>query len=75
MPVYPYLLAGIFKVFGIYTAASAAVAMFLNCVFSALTCLPLYHIGRRTLGEGGARGAEWAWAFYYWSIHVATEWI
>jgi hypothetical protein len=75
MPVYPYLLAGIFKVFGIYSVASAVVVVSLNCVFSGLTCLPIYHFGRRTLGEGVALGAAWAWAFYYWSIHVATQWI
>jgi hypothetical protein len=75
MPVYPYLLAGIFKVFGIYSAASAAAAITVNCVFSALTCVPIYHIGRKTLGEGVALGAAWAWAFHYWSIHVATGWI
>lgn len=75
MPVYPYLLAGIFKAFGIYSAASAVVAIALNCVFSALTCVPIYHIGRRTLGEGVALGAAWAWAFYYESIHLATSWL
>lgn len=75
MPVYPYLLAGIFKVFGIYSVPSAIVTVVLNCVFSALTCLPIYWIGRKTLGEGVALGATWAWAFYYWSIHVATQWI
>jgi hypothetical protein len=75
MPVYPYLLAGIFKVFGIYSLASAVVTVVLNCIFSGLTCLPIYHFGRRTLGEGVALGAAWAWAFHYWSIHVATQWI
>jgi len=75
MPVYPYMLAGIFTIFGIYTAASAVVALALNCIFSALTCLPIYHIGRRTLGEGVALGAAWAWAFYFQAIHLATVWI
>ncbi len=45
-PVYPYLLAGIFKLFGVYTLASAWVAIGLNCLFSALTCIPVYFIGR-----------------------------
>jgi 4-amino-4-deoxy-L-arabinose transferase-like glycosyltransferase len=75
MPVYPYLLAGIFKLFGIYSTASAVVAIALNCIFSALTCLPIYHIGRKTLGEGVALGAAWAWVVYYQAIHLSTTWI
>ncbi len=75
MPVYPYLLAAIFKLFGIYTTASAVVAIALNCIFSALTCLPIYHIGRKTLGEGVALGAGWAWVVYYQAIHLSTTWL
>src|SRR5437764_4305205 len=36
-PVYPYLLAGVFKVLGVYTTASAIAILSLNSVFSALT--------------------------------------
>src|ERR671912_310662 len=38
-PIYPYMLAGIFKFFGIYSVDSALVALTLNSVFSALTCV------------------------------------
>src|SRR5258708_39448855 len=41
-PVYSYLLAGIFKVFGIETKASILAALSLNSVFSALTCFPVF---------------------------------
>ena len=75
MPVYPLVLAGIFKLLGVYSTASAVTILVLGCIFSALTCLPIYGIGRRTLGEGVALGAAWAWALHYWSIHVATQWI
>src|SRR3977135_4549354 len=37
-PVYTYLVAGVFKVFGIYTAKSALVLLSLNNLFSSLTC-------------------------------------
>src|SRR5438445_1315363 len=42
-PLYPYLLAGIFKVLGVYSSGSAAVILAINSIFSALTCLTLYH--------------------------------
>ena len=41
-PVYTYLVAGVFKLFGIYTAASALVLLTLNNIFSSLTCLPVF---------------------------------
>src|SRR5579859_5997274 len=41
-PVYPYLLAAIFNLFGIYTKTSAFAILSLNALFSALVCLPLF---------------------------------
>jgi hypothetical protein len=61
-PLYPYLAAGVFLVFGIYSKASAFVLLTLNSVFSALTCIPIFHIARRTFSEKVAVGAAWAWA-------------
>lgn len=72
-PVYPYLIGGVFKVFGIYTNTSAWVLLIINCVFSALTCFPIYSIANRTFGEHVARWSVWTWALlpyvWYWSIH------
>ena len=36
-PLYPYLIAGVFLIFGVFTKASAFVLLVLNSVFSALT--------------------------------------
>src|SRR5215467_4690032 len=41
-PVYSYLLAGIFNVFGVETRASVLAALSLNIFFSALTCIPVF---------------------------------
>src|ERR1700690_4284378 len=43
-PLYPFLIAGVFKVFGIYTVASALVLLSVNSLFSALTCIPIFLI-------------------------------
>src|ERR1700676_2106079 len=43
-PLYPLLLAGIFKICGVYSAASAWVVLALNSFFSAITALAVYEI-------------------------------
>jgi 4-amino-4-deoxy-L-arabinose transferase-like glycosyltransferase len=72
-PLYPYLIGGVFKIFGTYSYASAWVLLTVNSLFSAVTCIPIYLIARRTLGEVEARWSTWAWALFpyvwYWSIH------
>ena len=58
-PVYSYLLAGIFKVFGIETKAAVIAALSLNSLFSALTCVPVYLISQKAFGERAAKWAGW----------------
>jgi 4-amino-4-deoxy-L-arabinose transferase-like glycosyltransferase len=74
-PVYPVLLAGIFKVFGIYTLRSFYAALFLNLVFSAVTCVPIFYAGKRIAGAGVATGAAWAWALFPNAVIIPFEWI
>jgi 4-amino-4-deoxy-L-arabinose transferase-like glycosyltransferase len=71
-PVYPVLMAGVFKVFGMFTPTSAIVLLFLNSVFSVLACIPVYFIARRTLGEKEARWATWIWAFFPYAIYISA---
>src|SRR5277367_2433157 len=61
-PLYPYLSAGVFSVFGIYSKASAFVLLSLNSIFSALTCIPIFLIARRVFSEKVAVGSAWTWA-------------
>src|SRR6202030_106594 len=60
-PLYPYLTAAVFHVFGIYSKASAFVLLTLNSAFSALTCIPIFLIARRIFSERVAIGSGWAW--------------
>lgn len=71
-PVYPYLLAGIFKVFGVFTVASACVMLLLNCLFSALTAIPIFYIARKTCDLQTARIATWVWTFFPYSINFSA---
>ena len=83
-PVYPYILAGVFKLFGVFTTASALVILTFNAIISALTCLPIFFFARRSFGApvregGGERAGEWAgwiWAVFPYAIYwpVARIW-
>src|ERR1700720_1575775 len=61
-PLYPYLTAGVFLIFGIYSKASAFVLLVLNSFFSALTCIPIFLIAKRRFSEKVAVISAWAWA-------------
>jgi 4-amino-4-deoxy-L-arabinose transferase-like glycosyltransferase len=75
-PAYTYLVAGVFKLFGIYTPASALVMLTLNNLFSSLTCLPVFFITRRVFGLSTAVRAGWIWAFFPYALALAdaTVW-
>jgi 4-amino-4-deoxy-L-arabinose transferase-like glycosyltransferase len=74
-PLYPYLVGGVFKLCGVYSRLSAFVLLSLNAVLSALTCIPIFHIGKRCFGESTAVGAAWTWTFYPLAIYWSTTWI
>jgi hypothetical protein len=76
-PLYPFLMGGVFKIFGVYSTASAWVLLGINSFFSALMCVPIFFIARRVLGERHALYAAWTWALLpyemYWAIHWAWD--
>lgn len=74
-PVYPFLLAAIFKLFGIYTLRSLFVAVLLNILFSAGACVPIFFAGQRLAGLGVASAAAWLWALFPNAVIIPFEWI
>ncbi len=72
-PVYPYLLAGIFKLFGIYTKASALAILTLQGLFSSLTCVTIFFVALRNFGPATARAAAWLWAFFPYAIYISSH--
>ncbi len=76
-PAYPYILAGVFKIFGIYTFAAGWAILAFNSIFAALTCWTLYLIAARMFGESVARASAWTWAVFpyliYWPVRVVWE--
>jgi hypothetical protein len=76
-PLYPYLTAGVFLIFGIYSKASAFVLLTINSAFSALTGIPIFLIARRIFSEKVAVGAAFAWALLpnviFWCTRMIWE--
>jgi len=72
-PPYPYLIGGVFKIFGVYTYASAWALLSINSLLAALTTIPVYFIACRTFSPRVAIWSARGWAFnpyvWYWSIH------
>ena len=74
-PVYPLLIAAIFRIFGTFTVGSFYAAAVMNSLFSALVCLPLHFIGKRIGGNLVGTTAAWVWAFFPSGILMPFEWI
>ncbi|HEY4950650.1 MAG TPA: glycosyltransferase family 39 protein [Candidatus Acidoferrales bacterium] len=74
-PVYPALVAGVFRVFGIHTPHSFFAIVFLNILFSAATCVPLFYIGKRVSSLAAGAGAAWLWAIFPNAIIIPYEWV
>jgi 4-amino-4-deoxy-L-arabinose transferase-like glycosyltransferase len=74
-PLYPYLTAGVFLSFGIYSKAAAFILLALNSLFSALTCIPIFLIARRIFSERVAVGSAWAWALLPNVMYWCTKWV
>lgn len=74
-PAYPLLIAAVFRVFGIYSSASVIAIGILNSIFSALTCLAILGICRRTAGDKVGVWSAWAWALFPYFIQWPVRWI
>ncbi|WP_158943970.1 hypothetical protein [Granulicella sp. S190] len=79
-PLYPLLLAGVFKIFGVYTAKSAWVILTTNSVFSAATAALVFEIAARCFQKTGrarkiALWSAWLWALYPAALQYAVHWV
>ena len=74
-PLYPFLIGGVFKIFGIYTFTSAWVLLGINCVFATLNTIPIYWVAHRTFGERVAVWSAYGWALNPWVWSFGVHWI
>jgi hypothetical protein len=79
-PLYPLLLAAVFKLFGVYTLKSGWVILTVNSIFSAATAIAIYEIawrcfGRTAQGLKVALWSAWLWALYPAAMQYAVKWV
>jgi 4-amino-4-deoxy-L-arabinose transferase-like glycosyltransferase len=74
-PLYPLLIAAVFKLFGVYSAFSAWVILVINSAFSALTALFVYEIAARCYNRHVAIWSAWLWALYPAALQYAVHWV
>jgi hypothetical protein len=74
-PIYPYLVAGIFRIWGIFSNESKLIIETLNCAFVSLVIVPIYGIAQKTFGKGTAVGAAWIWVFLPSASFYPIYWI
>jgi len=73
-PLYPLLMAAVFKIFGIYTAASAWVILAVDSVLNALLIPLICATGERLFTRPVARWSAWIWALYPAAMQFAVKW-
>jgi hypothetical protein len=74
-PIYPLIVAFLFKIFGTFTLRAFYAAVGLNCIFSALATFPLFYAGKKVGGIRLALLAGWVWAFFPIGIILPFQWI
>jgi 4-amino-4-deoxy-L-arabinose transferase-like glycosyltransferase len=73
-PVYPLIVAAIFKVLGVHTARSIFAVHAFDCLTNALACIPIFLLARRSFGQCVGLWAGWAWVFFPYGIYFAAAW-
>jgi 4-amino-4-deoxy-L-arabinose transferase-like glycosyltransferase len=74
-PLFPLILAGVFKLFGVFTPLSAWVILTINSFFSALTARTTWEIAARCFQRNVAVWSAWIWALYPAAMQYAVRWV
>ena len=72
-PLYPWILAAIFKCFGAYTYASIFAAVFLNAICAGLSAVLLLNLGKRLFCMPAGILASWMWACWIYEAAVSMR--
>ena len=72
-PVYPLLVAGIFKLTGAYSYRSLWIAVGVNAIFSSLSAVMILRLGKRDFGSLAGILAAWVWACWMYEAAAAVR--
>jgi 4-amino-4-deoxy-L-arabinose transferase-like glycosyltransferase len=74
-PLFPLILGGVFKLFGVFSPLSAWAILCLNSLFSALTAITIWEIATLCFDPSVAAWSAWIWALYPAAMQYAVRWI
>ncbi|HTW48568.1 MAG TPA: glycosyltransferase family 39 protein [Acidobacteriaceae bacterium] len=74
-PLYPWILAGVFRLSGVYTALSAWIILAFDSLLNALMIPAIWQIARRCFNRKVALWSAWLWALYPAAMQFAVRWV
>jgi 4-amino-4-deoxy-L-arabinose transferase-like glycosyltransferase len=74
-PLYPWILALDFRLFGVYTAVAAWMILAFDCVLNALMVCTTWEIAARCFNRKVALWSAWLWALYPATMQYAVKWV
>jgi 4-amino-4-deoxy-L-arabinose transferase-like glycosyltransferase len=74
-PAYPFFLATVFKIFGLYSTISMGVIFALQCMMAGVTGIAIHALARRTIGAPLGWWAAWIWTVSPFFFRWPTTWI
>lgn len=74
-PVYPFFLATVFKLFGLFSITSIGVIYAVQCLMAGGTGVAIHALGRRTVGAQIGWWAAWIWTLSPFFFRWPTTWI
>jgi hypothetical protein len=74
-PLFPLILGGIFKLFGVYSTLSAWAVLSFDSLLNALLIPLIWETGERCFGPRTARWPAWIWALYPAAMQYCVKWI
>jgi 4-amino-4-deoxy-L-arabinose transferase-like glycosyltransferase len=72
-PLFPMIIAGVFRIFGVYTFHSWLAVVLLNIACCTAACVPIFLIGSRIGGRTLGTLAAWIWAIFPNAILLPVE--
>ena len=72
-PLYPFLIAAIFKMAGAYSYWSLWIAVGLNAVISSLSAVMILRLGKRDFGLAAGVLAAWIWSCWLYEAAVSVR--
>jgi 4-amino-4-deoxy-L-arabinose transferase-like glycosyltransferase len=74
-PLYPWILAGVFRLTGVYTALSAWIILAFDSLLNALMIPAIWEIAQRCFNRKVALWSAWVWALYPAAMQFAVRWV